>query len=361
MSFPTVLQRGPAGELHGFVLTSEGAQQCTLSYDVGTRTVTVTPTGATTPIYVDGTLYEKPAISLAHPDASGEYLFYLDHAGALQVSAGFPALDWTQFQHVALVVFTKVGGDKGILLDERHGWQRNLNWHRWAHYEQGTVLVSGLEIDPATYTLNSDSDAAVTPGFFAGIIADEDIRSTITAKAQGSYLIFRRSGAYWTWETSTMPFPVVDTYPAWDNAGTPTALSGVSLGEWMNVWVFAVPAIADGEQLICVPGHAKFTTLAAAQAETVGSLSGASIPFIELSPVCQLTFRARSIYGGTNHARLVSVLRLKGTKSIITATGTQNASTTPYTPTTPADWPAGVPASVGAALDDLAARLAALP
>lgn len=64
------------GEPNGF----ENRNDVSLSYDEGTRTLTITPTGTSYTIWANGTKYVKDTVlSLAHDDIEGQWHYYFDN------------------------------------------------------------------------------------------------------------------------------------------------------------------------------------------------------------------------------------------------------------------------------------------
>lgn len=99
---------------------------------------------------------------------------YFDGNGLLSKSTTPWSLTDTWAVPVAIVF---KDGSTYALTDERHGCERNLSWHNWAHNNIGTMYKSGLT---GTFTTSSLS---VTQG----IIYDEDIGfNTLTTKTTTS-------------------------------------------------------------------------------------------------------------------------------------------------------------------------------
>lgn len=301
---------------HGFERNAAGTNLVTLSYDKTTRKVTLTPTGASFVFFVNGVRFEKTGAQVAgtaHGTTFGRYYFYYDSSGGLQVSAvetPWSILDRTVIP-VAVVYWSSTLSD-GWSMPEFHGSQRDLYQHYEHHFTEGTQLIRGGAA--SGYTLNTDSDAAVTLAIAAVTIADEDNVHTLSALADGGpYMLLYRSSASgeWVWD-STPVFPFRSgTYPKFNDpngggAGVwgETELVGTGGGEWLNVYVLAVPANVATKQLAFVPGQAKHTSLASALAEDFTNLAMGVLPFEEVVPLYRLTLHARSTYAGTHKVQL---------------------------------------------------------
>jgi hypothetical protein len=319
---------------HGFVRSSSGGHLVTMSYDKTTRKVTVTPTGATFDFYIDGVKFTKTGAQTAgtaHGTTTGKYYFYYDASGVLQTSA--VNVPWSIVDRTVTpvaLVYWENGITDGICFFEGHEAERNLALHYNLHFTQGTKYVSGGAL--SGYVLNSGSDADVTFAVATAKIADEDIVRDLTGVADGGpYTVLYRSGAGgdWTWDsTPTFPFKFGATYPSWNNINAGgagvwgfTELDGTGQGTWCNYYLVGVPSVAALTQFVLVPGQATYSSLAAAQGETLSSLSLGTLPFEESAALYRLTFHGRSTHGGTHKAQLESVTSIVGTTNVTLAGG----------------------------------------
>jgi hypothetical protein len=307
---------------HGFEVDSAGAAMVTLSYNSGTRKVTVTPTGATFNFWIDGVKITKTGAQetpTGHAASTGGHFLTYDATGTFAWSTtAWSILDRTKTPVAFVYYYT--GTSTGICFYECHTADRWLEGHANLHATQGTKKVSGFAL--SGYTLATGSDAGVTMAIASGVIADEDIQRTLTAVADGGpYSVFYRTGANgdWTWDaTPTFPFLSGVTYPSWNNINAGgagvwgmTELSGIALGNYVNYYLCAVPSITAGVQMILIPGQASHASQASADAESLSSLSLLpTFPFQEIAPLYKFTFHARSTYGGTHQAALTAVTEI---------------------------------------------------
>lgn len=319
VSFPVSVPEG-VQKLHGVPRNSSDGYDFTVSYDQTTRVLTMTPTATSFSVWLNG--YEKVFTGAqafaAHANTTGGYFFYIGPAGTLEVSTTF----WDLRRHAPIAyVYYNATTAKGIIFEERHTAARDAEWHIRTHLVDGTQVVSGFGI--SGYTLNTATDAGVTFALAEGVIADEDLQTTIAALADAtSYTIWERSGASgeWKWTTgNTLPFFKGTTYPVYNAIVTGSwARVELASAEWVNYYVFAVPSPTSGLGIAIVPGQAKHTSLSSAQAESVGSIAWGTIPFQEIAPLYRLTFRAHNSYGGTAKAQLQDVQRLVGNRVSLT-------------------------------------------
>jgi hypothetical protein len=311
--------------LHGWPLDADGAPLTTLAYDPVTRQVTVTAlVGSTIDLFVLGEkiTFASPHVSVEHAATAGPWFYY--HDGS---SFTWTQTPWSITRDAPICyAYWSTVANSGVALEERHRAERNAEWHEWAHYSQGTVLLSGGVL--GDYTLATDTDAAIQFSITECRIADEDIESTLAAKSDGAgFTVWYRSGAagIWTWATAqTLPF-LYGAYPQYNEytgaTWQMTDLSGLGLGKWMTSYVLAVPALDGDHRFVIIPGQTEYASLAAAAAESITSLVLGDLPFSEAVTIAQLVFQAKSTFAGTAQAELVSVTRLVGARVTITGAG----------------------------------------
>jgi hypothetical protein len=298
---------------HGFVFPYE----VSLSYNGTTRTLTITPTGATFDVWVQGKKYTKTGVqTYVHANVAGDVFIYYDATGTLAEST----TPW-DFKVVAPVAYVYYNTTlvNGYALFELHTYKRNLEWHESQHYAIGTFVKSGFAI--SGYTLNSATDANTTPAIASGVIVDEDIEWNVGAVADGGpYTIVYRSGATaTTWTTNTFPFlNGAGTFIQYNqNNGGNWQMTTTVTARWVNYYVFVTTAIDSAKRIYIVPGQAVYTSLALAQAESVGSLNLSSFGLTEFAPLYQLTFTTLTADANTGKCRLVAVTRITNTKGAL--------------------------------------------
>jgi len=308
----------------------------TLSYVSATRTMTLGIPGAATDYYSGGkrfTLAGSQNISLSHANSTGLHYYYFDGSSAsLQVSTTVWDIGSTTVP-VAAVYFNATTG-LGVCLDERHGAQMDGQTHKYLHQTVGTRVVSGFAISGYTLSPGAPTDAANDFDVAAGVVADEDLQTSIGALAAGAsaYRVWYRSGAAgdWTWDTTTLPFTVGTTYPQYNSSGT-WAKTEMITGRWINMWVLAVPSIDTAQDTIVVMGQVSHTSLANAQAEAWSSLALGTLPFTEMAPLYRVTYRTLSTYTSTGKCRIESVTNIQNTTTPTTLPSQDHGSLTGLT------------------------------
>lgn len=320
------------GPITGFPVDSSNNYYVDLTYNESTRTITITPTGSTFDVFCYGNKVTKTgAQSIQHGTQYGGHFIYYDTNGTL-VTGQTP---WDLIHHAPVAyVFWDSTNSRGLPFFELHHSGRDTFAHKRLHSVDGTQIESGFSV--AGYTLATDSDAGVTFSVSSGVIADEDIQFTTEALTDGTaYVIFRRIGASGNWQfskTSTLPFLNGSTNIAYNqNTGATWQMTDVTANYFVNYYAFATTALnttkitptpSNSQQIILIPGQAIYTTLTAAQAETVGNLSYGSLPFQEIAPLYQITFEYKSAFGGTGKCKIQSFNRIIGNRATITSTAT---------------------------------------
>lgn len=304
--------------------------QVSLSYSAANRQITITPSGATFDIWVQGVRYVKTGaqVSTAHANSSGNYYIYYAADGTLTTSTD--PWDLTTVSPVAYIYYNASLVD-ALVLFELHTAERNTEWHLSQHYAIGTFVRSGLEI--SGYTLNSTANTAKTYAIASGIIVDEDIEYDVTGVADGGpYTILYRSGASdWAWTTAdSYPFKIGTTYIQYNqnNAGS-YQLTELGNNTYMNYWVFATTALSANKQIFIVPSQTYHTSLVNAQAEAITSLSWGGLSLPEIAAIWKITYEAKSSYlTVAGRVQMVEVVRISATRSQISgnfSAGTHNA------------------------------------
>lgn len=315
-------------DMSGFPVDSSGNYLCTLTYNETTRTVTITPTGASFDIFCAGTKYTKIGVqSIVHSAVGAAQFVYYNESGILTTST----TPWDLLKHAPVMfIFQDVVNSRRIPFEERHHAGRDVYWHRNQHAAEGTKATgSGFQV--TGYTLNVGTDAACTFSVASGRIEDEDIRvDTQALPDNGPYTIIERVGASGDWQIvreNVVPFFRSGTQLQYNqNTGATWQRTTVANNSFANYYIFGVTALpttditpspSSTQQYILIPGQQTHTTQAAASAEVVSSLAWGSAPFQEMVPLYKVTFLYQSAGGGT--VRIAELVRIVGTSVSVTA------------------------------------------
>jgi hypothetical protein len=311
----------------------ESPSAVSVAYDPATYKITLTQTGGVVYWY-RGVRYviASPYTSAAHTASAGQYFLGIGAGGAF----AWAAVIW-DFATTAQVAFVNYNSPAGVTFATRecHGlmpWQNH-----WAdHNTVGTYRYSGGSLTAGTYEVQpaAETDAKNTPGFDAILVYDEDLPSTITATAEGSYThmyIGASSVATFRTAQSFLTNRPAGTYPTWNNVltGAETEAAG---GNYLNVYTIHVPVTSEaGSQVyrtLILQPQAAHASLAAALAEDFRSLSVGSLASLspEFVAYARITFRCHASYGTTGKVRIENVTYLTGSKAT-------QVNTYPITPT----------------------------
>lgn len=162
---------------NGFVSRAE----TTISFVDGTRTFTITPTGASFEFWASGDRFVKSGPeSIAIPDIEGIHFIYYDDTGTLQVVQVFNLDIIATFCFVAAVYWDATNNVSIIFGDERHGRQMDSATHLWAHASFGALYGNGFQPGNLSMDGNGNSAAHAQLSVSNGQFRDEDITHDIT-------------------------------------------------------------------------------------------------------------------------------------------------------------------------------------
>ena len=296
----------------------ENRTTSTLTYDSGTRQFTITPNflGALSTCYywIKGVRYHLTAAvtSVAHADTSDTYFFYFNASNVATVSHDF--WDFSVTCPIAFVLYDTVPTpSQGVLCDERHGMVMDWATHTHLHFSKGAFVRSGFGI--GSYVLNSSTVDDKKPKFDEGVLCDEDNTFTHSDSyaqellaADRRYAMFYRVGAAGTWSWSKNElFPVLwQSLVSYNPYYNQYALGVWDLTEitlpqnWFNIYACAVNSVDRYYKIVFFVGQQVYSSLAAAEEESILSFDWGDVPFQEIAPLYQITLRRGSFGGAGN-------------------------------------------------------------
>lgn len=316
-----------ASELHGTPRTGAGVYAFTVAYDAGTRTWTLTPTGAYFYLWIQGKRYKYTGVqTVTHAATNGSHFCYADSAGTLTTAT--TPWDILTTAQIAYVLWHSTDGAV-LSLEERHAADRDARWHQFSHYAIGTSVKGTPGVPTLSgYTLSTATTAGVSWALTTFTVADEDIEAATDAVTDGgaaAYPVLYRDGAAGDWRRVTatfgdgsgVPFATSGGTIAYNQIGTgltPVTLTG--LGSYVNVYVFGTTEHTASRRVFLIPGQTTYSTLADAQAAALTSdiTWGAQSP-TENVAVYRLTYLGKTSHGTTSHyAALAGVQALLGSR-----------------------------------------------
>jgi len=297
----------------------------TFSFDDGTRTFTIQPTGVDYDFWTQG---EKHTISIAKtvilPNVTGKYFIYFDDTEVLGYTLTFDDSILNDKVFTATVYYNANTGKGEFVVDERHGLTMDWATHFHLHNAFGTRYYGGFGL---AYTIgdgSSDTHGQVAMG--TGTIADEDIPTTIVDAAVPSAFfeqilspiaqipcVYKLGTTVWQKDAATDYTYKLDTgIPQYnlDTLGT-HSLEDVTDGNFFAVWLFATPEI--NTPIISILGNTQDVDLNSAKNNnTYSDIEWGDLPSQEYKILYRLIFQYDTTFTNTNNAALAEVTDLRG-------------------------------------------------
>lgn len=301
----------------------------TLSFDNGTRTFTITPTGDTFEYWIQGQKFIKSvAETVVIDDTEGLwYIYYI--LGTLTASQTPWNITPGNKALVAIIHWDATNNIEIGILYELHGYLMHPATHKWAHDTIGTRYEDGLAI-----SLGAGGDLGKV-GLTGGQIHDEDIAIVITDGAGGALFeqvltlpaqipVFYRSGSA-AWRKYT-----AGDYPFYDNsggdnihynldtAGSWSSQEASGAAKYIAMWIYATEE--QNEPIIAIMGQNESNTVAQARVDnTLDTLSFGTLPTPEMKILFRLILRTDG--GSIESLDLRAVSNLPGGTFVPTSHG----------------------------------------
>jgi hypothetical protein len=285
--------------------------QSVMSFDPVTRTFKIEPTGDNFKVYIRGRkMLISTALEYIIPNTSGSYFFYINDNHELDVLTTFDTSLLDSLVYVAYVLWDAVDSQVVAFSEERHGITMDGSTHGYLHSTRGTQLISGGSISfvGVEGTGNNASDAQI--GITNSIIADEDIRITITHSNTPTAdfeqvlspvakipLYYRGSSGTWR-KLAATDYPVRSGIARAQynlfSAGS-WSLADASEGHYIATFVFATNNI--NEPVVGVIGQEQYASIIEAKnSATWESLAVGQLPMQEMKLLHRVIFQTSINY-----------------------------------------------------------------
>lgn len=293
------------------------------SFNTGTRTFSLVPTGTSYDIYYRGkksTITTTKTLVITNTPG-GRYIKFNPTTLLLEEGtiSGTPSI-----LDDLLVAYIYWNGSSAIILgDERHSAARDTSWHQAQHLNIGAVWRNGGDI---SYTLNSNT---VSLGLSNITVADEDVVHSITHSATPSahYQQVIASNAlipvlYLNGTNYTQTTPSADPWvPASVGSraarnlivGSSGSLSEVGNGKYLSYWMLATNDSQYPIKLLI--GAEEHATEKAALAETFVNYG---LPFPEMVPLYKIVLQTQNGYVNNAKVHIISVSEIISRQSTAT-------------------------------------------
>ncbi len=299
----------------------ENRTDSTVSFDAGTRTLTVAPTTTTFRFWVQGRQFTRTTSDTKQlPNTSGLYYFYYDSLGVIQVATSF---SFGEHCPIAAVQWNASTGAYYFLGEERHGITMDWSTHEYLNATRGLQYASGFSATNYTTTGSGAVDADAQIDLTDGVCYQEDIKISIVHSNTPTYSLFQQdmagpgrfpvtyhSGSTGEWvKDSATDFPVkyITSRIAYNlnTAGTWTAQEA-SANHYVAVWLVATANIKDGP-IVSVMGQREDVNIGNAVDNNIFSnLDLTNFPGSESRPLYRLIYQTGS-YGNAVNAKLVHI------------------------------------------------------
>ena len=292
------------GEPNGF----EDRTDCTLSWDNGTRTLTLTGTYT---FWSNGEQFTATNDSFQIGDVEGSHFVYYDGTGTLAEIDSF-SLDLIQtYCLVAYVTWDATNGTAVPgAVNEQHGMSMSSDTHGYLHTTIGAAYDEGLALTIVDSAGSGDDDDHARFSSAAGQTRDEDITHTITSHGTTDNLpVLWRDGANGNWRMNASDeFAVIKgTNRAYWNewTGATWQRSEATQNDYVLAHIFAVPGITPATgYVVAIMGQAEYNSQndARAGAETeLFALQLAGLPSAEFLTAGSIIFQT-----GTGNSNAVA-------------------------------------------------------
>lgn len=248
-----------AKQFHGF----ENRTDTTVAFDSSTHVFTLgVPSSAT--VWLGGTEYTLTEDLTVDFDDTG--LAVGSWFVTISAPGGVPQLNASQTPwSISNLTYTPVAavywdGTVGVVQEERHGAQRNLELHSYLHHTVGSRIQNDGSFTQNRPTTTNDDTLELT----AGSLWDEDILNEIsTAQGKLCRLWYETASGVWKTVAGTdnggydRPFlwNGITSRVQYPNTGSSYALTDVNANDYIPVWVYATNDV-DRPIYIVVPSLA---------------------------------------------------------------------------------------------------------
>lgn len=262
----------------GLVIQSgfENRDDSILSFNDGTRTLTITPTSTEYYFWLYDKRFQKTvANSVIITNTEGIHYVYFNENGTLVSTQTFSSdIIIHKAAYVAIIYWDHDDQKAIIVSDERHG--RMDSWtHEYIHETVHARWVSGLACANIIADGDGSSDTHAQLSVTDGVIRDEDIRFNIDDDGPqdlgpiAQIPLLYRDGATGVWKIfDATDFPIHTNgsgravYNEWD--GNTWTLTEVSSGSYVFTHLIAIPEIRT--PIMGIIGQNEYNSKAAAEA-----------------------------------------------------------------------------------------------
>lgn len=304
----------------GFLKTID--EIASITFDDGSRTLTITPVASTFNVYSSGIKFTKTGVqNKVIADTEGNHWFYYDENGNLLTFAN-PDFIWQttilrKYAIVAILYWDKTNQETIYFTGKKelHGMNFPATVHAHLHFTEGTKYLSGCQLGDLQIDQSGALDSHAQFSLTTGQIQDEDLLLSLIGVLSTTGLpIFYLDGASeYLRRQFNSGFSVLTTGTgrlAWNEwTGSAWQLTEVNNNKYVNYFVFAYN---DGTYTYCsfvgqTEYNSKKDAEEAATTEAFTIIKGA-FPIQEAIGAAVVTFQTSDSYGNAVKARVVAAL-----------------------------------------------------
>lgn len=289
-----------------------------LTWDNGTRTLSISPAGTYFNYFIGGvTVKITSAKTVQVPNTSTlSYIYFDDAAGTLVSTSSYTSQQLRALiinKPLVAAVYYNTAGTTVYYADERHGIQMPGQSHAHDHFVDGFRLLSGGALGNITADQTGASNTHAQFGVTGGLGVDEDLDHTLNeVLSTTGCKIWYKLGTLGKWVSTTnagYSFLVSGTpllyYNEW--TGATWQLSEVTNNQFSLVHIFATNNVDT--QYISILGQADYNTLTNARlgaATDISNLVYQGLPDHEYLPLGTIILQTSNTYGNTPKVRVRS-------------------------------------------------------
>jgi hypothetical protein len=293
--------------------------QSTLSFDAGTRTVSIAPVSGAFTVWVKGNKFVfTTAQTVVIPDTTGLHYVFFNASGVLSTRMAY--FDWPNEAPTAYVAWNSATGAAPFFADERHGVTLDWQTHEYLHRTRGAALANGFSLGNYSVTGDGSSDAHAQLDLSGGTFFDEDLQVDITPSntptpntweqdltGPAQIPVLFRSGTGWVRDTATnFVLKAGTATPRYNTeSGGVWGLTDIPNNSYSAVWVIATNNLTY--PVVAVMGQAVDSNAAQAENFEWSGLNLDGFPSVEFRPLYKIIFQCSTSYANTIKARFTKV------------------------------------------------------
>jgi hypothetical protein len=296
----------------------------TISFNNGSRTFSIAPTGSFFEFFVVGVKYIKSTTqSVVITNTEGLWYFYFDNTGTLQATNVFTSAIIREYAFVAALYWDATNAAAIYFAEERHGLTMDGATHSYLHNSIGAVYLSGYALGDFTVDDNGSLASHAQLSCANGTFYDEDLQHTTVngspqtlspiaqipiyyrtgsgagvwrRKAADTYPVIYSGTAGYTGPNGRLPFN--------QNSGGVWSLAELPNFNYVLVHYFATNNI--NEPIVGIHGITSYNSISDARTGASSEISSVTgLPFSEFVPLGSVIFQTDS-YTNVPNARIRS-------------------------------------------------------